>query len=128
MINGVSAPSPALTTQGSIPSRSSPADIRAYLDFQILFSRVTSGQQPRITAEAAGDPQVGTEVAPAGIEQDNDFQEFIAQRQLELSLRLNAEPKQVDRLTLMLLADAFSAGSQSAPITPEPLRYPLTLV
>ncbi|MCG4454055.1 hypothetical protein LJY18_12180 [Pseudomonas sp. MMS21-TM103] len=127
MINGVSAPSTALTTQGSNPSRSSPADIRAYLDFQILFSRVSSGQQPLVTAEAAGEPQVGTEVAPAGIEQDSGFQEFIAQRQLELSLRLNAEPERVDRLTLMLLADAYSAGSQSAPTTPEPLRYPLTL-
>lgn len=127
MVNSVSAPSSALTTQGSNPSRSSPADIRAYLDFQILFSRVTSGQQPQVTAEAAGEPQASAEAAPASIEQDSDFQDFIAHRQLELSLRLNAEPEKVDRLTLMLLADAFSAGSQAAAIRPELPRYPLTL-
>jgi hypothetical protein len=127
MVNGVSAPSSALTIHGNNPSHSSPADIRAYLDFQILFSRVSSGQQPLVTTEAASEPQASTEVAPTAIEQDSDFQDFIAQRQLELSFRLNAEPKKVDRLTLMLLADAFSAGSQSAPIKPELSRYPLTL-
>ncbi|WP_324733575.1 hypothetical protein [Pseudomonas paeninsulae] len=127
MVNGVSTPSTALPAYSSNPSGNSPADIRAYLDFQILLSRVISGQQPLVTAEAAGEPQASAAIAPAAIEQDSSAQDFIAQRQLELGLRLNAEPKKVDRLTLMLLADAFSAGSQSAPTTPEPSRYPLTL-
>jgi hypothetical protein len=128
MLNGVSPSSSALTAHGSKPGRNSQADIRAYLDFQILLSRVSVGQQPRVTDDPAAEPQATTEnTAPALIEADSGFQQFIAQRQFELSLRLNAEPAQVDRLTLMLLADAFSAGS--APARAEPaLPYPLSLV
>ena len=126
MLNGVFASSTALTAHGSNPSRSSQADIRAYLDFQILLSRVSAGQQPMVSDDTAAGAQEIPNTAPAHIEADSGFQQFIAQRQFELSLRLNAEPEKVDRLTLMLLADAFSAGSQSAPAE-SALPYPLTL-
>ena len=126
MLNGVSPSSTALTAHDSNPSRNSPADIRAYLDFQLLLSRVSAGQQPVVSDVPAAEPQAIAHAAPAPIEADSGFQQFIAQRQLELSLRLNAEPAQVDRLTLMLLADAFSAGRPLAPTEPA-LRYPLSL-
>ncbi|MDM8350495.1 hypothetical protein P8H27_16595 [Pseudomonas sp. sp1636] len=127
MVNGVSASSTALPTPSRQPSGNGPADIRAYLDFQLLLSRVTAGQQPLASAETAVEPQTSAAVAPACIEHDSGFQQFIAQRQFELSVRLNAAPEKVDHLTLMLLADALSAGSQSAPAESEGAKYPLTL-
>ncbi|MNF57393.1 hypothetical protein D3C84_389210 [compost metagenome] len=127
MLNGVSASSTALTAHASNPNRSSPADIRAYLDFQILLSRVSASQQPLVAGDTAANPEEIPNTAPALIESGSGFQQFIAQRQLELSLRLNAEPAKVERLTLMLLADAFSAGSQLARTEPA-LPYPLSLV
>lgn len=127
MVNSLSASSTALTAHGRNPSRSSQADIRAYLDFQILVSRVTAGQQPVVAKDTAADPEEAPHAAPALIESDSGIQQLIAQRQFELSTRLNAEPAKVDSLTLMLLADAFSAGSQSAPAEPELVQYPLTL-
>jgi hypothetical protein len=91
------------------------------------LSRVSAGQQPVVAEAPAAGPEQAPPPAQAHGEADSGFQQFIAQRQLELSLRLNAEPAQVDRLTLMLLADAFSAGS--APARAEPaLPYPLSLV
>jgi hypothetical protein len=127
MLNGVCASSAALTTHGSNPSRSSPADIRAYLDFQILLSRVTAGPQPVVAETPAAGPEQAPPPAQAHGEPDSGFQQLIAQRQFELSTRLNAEPAKVDRLTLMLLADAFSAGSPLAPGESAP-PYPLSLV
>jgi hypothetical protein len=125
MLNGVSTSSTALTAHGSNPSRS-PTDIRAYVDFQILLSRVSADQQPMVTDDPAAESQELPNTAPALIESDSGFQQFITQRQLDLSVRLNAEPAKVDHLTLMLLADAFSASSQIAPGEPA-LPYPLTL-
>ncbi|MDP3977195.1 MAG: hypothetical protein Q8P85_04235 [Pseudomonas sp.] len=114
MVNGVCASSTTLTALGSNPSRSSQADIRAYLDFQILLSRVTAGQQPVVAKDIAAEPEEAPHAATAHGEADSGAQNLIAKRQFELSSRLNAEPGNVDRLTLMLLADAFSAGSQLA--------------
>lgn len=126
MVNGVCASSTTLTALGSNPSRNSLADIRAYLDFQILLSRVTAGQQPAVAEATAGDPEAAPHAAPALGEADCGALQLIAQRQFELSTRLNAEPAKVERLTLMLLADAFSAGSQLARAEPA-LPYPLSL-
>lgn len=126
MVNGVCASSTTLTALGSNPSRNSLADIRAYLDFQILLSRVTAGQQPAVAEATAGDPEAAPHAAPALGEADSAVQQLIAQRQFELSTRLNAEPAKVECLTLMLLADAFSAGSQLARAEPA-LPYPLSL-
>jgi|SRR3990167_3076302 len=127
MLNGVCASSTALTAHGGNPPPSSPADIRAYLDFQILLSRVTAGQQPVVAGDTAAVPEEIPNVAPALSEPDRGVQQLIAQRQFELSTRLNAEPEKVERLTLMLLADAFGAGSQLARTEPA-LPYPLSLV
>lgn len=127
MVNGICASSTALTAHGGNPSRSSPADIRAYLDFQILLSRVSAGQQPVVAGDTAAAPEEIPNVAPALSEADRGVQQLIAQRQFELSTRLNAEPEKVERLTLMLLADAFGAGSQLARTEPA-LPYPLSLV
>ncbi|MDT4855190.1 hypothetical protein FQZ97_895320 [compost metagenome] len=127
MVNGICASSTALTAHASNPNRSSPADIRAYLDFQILLSRVSAGQQPVLSQAIADAPEEIPDTAPALSESASGVQQLIAQRQLELSLRLNAEPAKVERLTLMLLADAFSAGSQLARTAPA-LPYPLSLV
>jgi hypothetical protein len=127
MLNGVSASSTALTAHGSNPSRNSQADIRAYLDFQLLLSRVSAGQQPVVAEATAAGPAEAPHAAPAHGEPDSGFQQLIAQRQFELSTRLNAEPAKVDRLTLMLLADAFNAGSPPARGEPA-LPYPLSLV
>ncbi|OHC61379.1 MAG: hypothetical protein A3J25_11160 [Pseudomonadales bacterium RIFCSPLOWO2_02_FULL_63_210] len=126
MVNGVCASSTALTAHGSNPSRNSPADIRAYLDFQILLSRVTAGQQPVVSRAIAAGPEEIPDAAPALSKSASGVQQLIAQRQFELSTRLNAEPAKVERLTLMLLADAFSAGSQLARAEPA-LPYPLSL-
>ena len=127
MLNGVSASSTALTAHGNNPSRNSQADIRAYLDFQLLLSRVSAGQQPVVAEAPAAGPEQAPPPAQAHGEADSGFQQLIAQRQLELSTRLNAEPAKVDHLTLMLLADAFSAGSPLAPGESAP-PYPLSLV
>ncbi|SFP41488.1 hypothetical protein [Pseudomonas borbori] len=127
MLNGVCASSTALTAHGGNPPPSSQADIRAYLDFQILLSRVTAGQQPVVAGDTAAVPAEIPNVAPALSEADRGVQQLIAQRQFELSTRLNAEPEKVERLTLMLLADAFGAGSQLARTEPA-LPYPLSLV
>lgn len=126
MVNGVCASSTTLTALGSNPSRNSLADIRAYLDFQILLSRVTAGQQPVVVEATAANPEQAPHAAPVLGEADSAVQQLIAQRQFELSTRLNAEPAKVERLTLMLLADAFSAGSQLARAEPA-LPYPLSL-
>lgn len=126
MVNGVCASSTALTAHGSNPSRDSQADIRAYLDFQILLSRVSAGQQSVVAEATAAAPEQAVLPASAHGEADNDVQQLIAQRQFELSTRLNAEPEKVERLTLMLLADAFSAGSQLAR-TESVQPYPLSL-
>jgi len=126
MVNGVCASSTTLTALGSNPSRNSLADIRAYLDFQILLSRVTAGQQPVLSQAIADAPEEIPDAAPVLGEAASAVQQLIAQRQFELSTRLNAEPAKVERLTLMLLADAFSAGSQLARAEPA-LPYPLSL-
>ena len=127
MVNGVTASSTALTALGSNPSRSSPADIRAYLDFQIFLSRVSAGPQPLATEAPAAGPEQAQAPAQGHGETDSGFSQLIAQRQFELSTRLNTEPTKVDRLTLMLLADAFSAGSQLARTAPA-RPYPLSLL
>jgi len=126
MLDGLSPSSTTLTAHGSNPSRTSPADIRAYLDFQILLSRVSAGQQSSVSQATAAGPLEIPDAKPALSESAGAVQQLIAQRQFELSLRLNAEPAQVDRLTLMLLADAFSAGSQFARAE-FALPYPLSL-
>jgi hypothetical protein len=127
MVNGVSASNTAQPAYNNNPSRNSPADIRAYLDFQLLLSRVITGQQPVAGEDTAAEPPTEIQdTAPALIRSDSGFKQFITQHQLDLGTRLHAKPHNVDRLTLMLLADAFSAGSQIAP-EEAALPYPLTL-
>ncbi|TWC43251.1 hypothetical protein FBY03_101447 [Pseudomonas sp. SJZ079] len=128
MLNGVSASSTALTAYSSNPNLSGPADLRAYLDFQILLSRVLTQEPPSTAPDNAAEPQASETAALASPEADLDFQQFIAQRQFELSVSLNQRPEKVDRLTLVLLADAISAGSRAHSIEPELTRYPLSLL
>lgn len=128
MLHGVSASSTALTAYSSNPNLSGPADLRAYLDFQILLSRVLIQEQPLAAQTSAAEPQTNERAAPASPEADHDFQHFIAQRQFELSVSLNARPKHVDRLTLVLLADAISAGGQAQSVDRKLTRYPLSLL
>jgi hypothetical protein len=128
MLNGVSASSTALTAYSSNPNLSGPADLRAYLDFQILLSRVLIQEQPPAATDNATEPQASESATPGNPQADHDFQQFIAQRQFELSVSLNQRPEKVDRLTLVLLADAISAGSRAHSIEPELTRYPLSLL
>lgn len=128
MLNGVSASSTALTVYSSNPNLSGPADLRAYLDFQILLSRVLIQEQPLAAQTSATEPQASESPTAANPEPDLDFQQFIAQRQFELSVSLNQRPEKVDRLTLVLLADAISAGSRAHSVEPELSRYPLSLL
>ncbi len=128
MLNGVSPSSTALTAYSSNPNLTGPADLRAYLDFQILLSRVMTAEQPQVAPASATEAPSDENTAPADAEPDSDFQQFIAQRQFELSVSLNQRPEKVDRLTLVLLADAISAGSRTHSSEAELAPHPLGLL
>jgi hypothetical protein len=128
MLNGVSPSSTALTAYSSNPNLTGPADLRAYLDFQILLSRVMTAEQPQVAQAGVAEAPAIEDAAPTSPEQDSDFQQFIAQRQFELSVSLNQRPEKVDRLTLVLLADAISAGSRTHSAQPKQAPHPLSLL
>ncbi|NQD91078.1 hypothetical protein HP532_00245 [Pseudomonas sp. CrR25] len=120
MLTGLAPLHPSLPTSGSPSSPSSAAEVRGYLDFQLLLSRLLPGP---LALEAPANADSTQPQAPESAEPDPEHGRFIARLQLELGERLKANPRRVDPLSLALLADACEACSRIAP-TRQPLELP----
>ena len=117
MINAPATFRPASAHGSSLPAASSAAEVRGYLDFQLLMSRMLSEQAPAgaETAEPAATPASA----------DPDYVAYLARLQLELGEHLKASWQRVDRLSLALLADACNACARvSAPAATPALPAP----
>lgn len=105
---------------GNLPVVSGPAEIRGYVDFQLLLSRLLP-QPPAPHAAAAP-------VAEQDAAADGDQAEFLARLQLELAERLHRGTAPLDRLGLALLADACDACARlrppPAPLPDATVRFP----
>ncbi|UTW08807.1 hypothetical protein [Pseudomonas benzenivorans] len=108
MINAPAIFRPASVPGSSLPAASSAAEVRGYLDFQLLMSRMLSEQAP-----AGAEP---AEPAATPASADPDQRAFVTRLQLELGEHLKASWQCVDRLSLAMLADACDACARvSAP-------------
>ncbi|WPC04085.1 hypothetical protein SBP02_15070 [Pseudomonas benzenivorans] len=123
MINGLAPLPPSSVAGGTLPAPSSEAEIRGYLDFQLLLSRLLPGPlaaQARDSADSEPPP------FPDGIEPDPEHGQLIARLQLELGEHLQAHPERVEPLRLAMLADACEAFSRVMPAAQLPQLPALT--
>ena len=109
MFDVISAPRGAAPTAANTSSISETLEDgkRASLDYQILRRTLMPDE---VEAEApAKAPETPSE-PPAVTAQASDFQEMAAQRELELNVNINAEPKKTDPLVLDLAGNGFSTS------------------
>lgn len=109
MFDVISAPRGAAPTAANTHSIRETLDEgkRASLDYQILRRTLMPDE---VEAEApAKAPETPSE-PPAVTAQASDFQEMAAQRELELNVNINAEPKKTDPLVLDLAGNGFSTS------------------
>ncbi|WP_439861245.1 hypothetical protein [Pseudomonas sp. MBLB4136] len=110
MINGLATLQPSSAAGRNLPAVSSEAQVRGYVDFQLLLSKLLP-QQPVATADGASDaaPEPAPLPAPAQEAVDADYADYLARLTLEHGEYLRARPQPVDHLSLVLLADASNA-------------------
>lgn len=109
MFDVISAPrsAPSAASRGSL-SETLDEGKRASLDYQILRrtlmpDEVEPDAMPSSTSQPADEP-------PAITAQASAFQAMAAQRELELNVTVNAEPKKTDPLVLDLAGNGFSTS------------------
>jgi hypothetical protein len=112
MINGLATLQPSSAAGRNLPAASSAADVRGYVDFQLLLSKLLT-QQPAASADDASEAAPEPVQAPAAV--DADRAEYLARLTLELGEHLRARPQPVDHLSLALLADASNACARLIP-------------
>ena len=105
MFDVISAPRGAAPTAANTHSISETLDEgkRASLDYQILRRTLMPDEVEAKAPETPSEP-------PAVTAQASDFQEMAAQRELELNVNINAEPKKTDPLVLDLAGNGFSTS------------------
>lgn len=113
MFDVTSAPhsAPSAASHGSI-SQTVDEGLRSSLDYQILrrtlmADKVEPETPPSSDNAAASQP---ASEPPAVTVQASDFEQVVAQRQMELNVTVNAEPQKTDPLALDLAGNGFSTS------------------
>lgn len=102
-----SAPFPA--SHGSL-NETLDEGMRASLDYQILRRTLMPEQvEPETQAPPSSDSAAPSEPPPVTV-QASDFEQVVAQRQMELNVTVNAEPQKTDPLVLDLASNGFSSS------------------
>jgi len=88
--------------------------MRASLDYQILRRTLMPDQVAAEEAEAppSSDSAPVSEPPPITV-QASDFEQVVAQRQMELNVTVNAEPQKTDPLVLDMASNGFSSSGPS---------------
>jgi hypothetical protein len=113
MFDVISAPRSVTPSAANIGSIGETLDEgkRASLDYQILRRTLKIDKDE---APAGPDNPAETPSEPAAVTaQASDFQELVAQRQLELNVSFNAEPQQTDPLVLDIAGNGFTTSGLS---------------
>jgi hypothetical protein len=113
MFDVISAPRSVTPSAANIGSIGETLDEgkRASLDYQILRRPLKIDKDE---APAGPDNPAETPSEPAAVTaQASDFQELVAQRQLELNVSFNAEPQQTDPLVLDIAGNGFTTSGLS---------------
>jgi hypothetical protein len=115
MINGLATLQPSSAAGRNLPAVSSETEVRGYVDFQLLLSKLLPQQPAAIAPDGAGEAAPEPEPAPTQAVVDADYADYLARLTLQLGEHLRARPQPVDHLSLALLADASSACARLTP-------------
>ena len=118
MFDVISAPRtvPPAASHGSI-GQTIDEGMRASLDYQILRRTLMPDQ---VAAEEVQTPPSSDNAPasepPAVSVQASDFEQVVAQRQMELNVTVNAEPQKTDPLVLDMAGNGFSSSGLDSPM------------
>jgi hypothetical protein len=118
MFDVTSAPRsvPPAASHGSI-GQTVDEGLRSSLDYQILRRTL---MPDKVAAEEAQAPPSSDSAAPSEpppvTVQASDFEQVVAQRQMELNVTVNAEPQKTDPLALDMASNGFSSSGPSGAV------------
>lgn len=107
MFDVTSAPHPHSSQPAKGLKEQLDAGIQASLDYQILRRTLTPDEPQADGPPAASEAAEVSSEQPAVAVQASDFEQIVEQRQLELNVRVNAEPQKTDPLVLDLASNGF---------------------